>query len=384
MTTTNNNSIWDEWEAVYQEQESRKSIFELHWAGYTAYRQAQYDSAVSFFTEAAELARQQEDTEAQAQNLYWEGESHYLNNALNLSLARFLQADQLNALDSKLLFQNLYRIVSVAAAMPISLHELYQLMRKLEPYKGGQQIGGSKSLVLYLEGLVLSRQGRYSDALAKSQEAFSSRVHQVPSYDDKFYFSNLVISYRLAGQYSQARSILAQWGSEATYNFADEKSWILKENAILLYWEGQLDAAWDMLLYCLAEESYICRAGKEIDTLVWLIRVGTELGHFHIVSSLIHDILRFRHRESLFDQFSCYISVARYCCLYSIQSNHYNMDIKRIRRHARFWLNRSSAVAEKLDALLETGKYKNDVLELYGKFSSECGDFGPPKHINGC
>ena len=362
--------IWDQWNEARRQQESRKSVQELHNDAYRAYRQDQNELAASLFAQAAEQARQQGDTAAQAENLYWEGDTLYLDDHLAKALKLFLEADSLNALDAIDGFSNLLNIVKVAKKLPLPIAEQRKLLEKLEPYKGSQQIGGSKSMVLNLESNLMSNCSMDSESLAKSQEAFASRVSQAPMYDDMNYFEDLVANYRIAGQYTEARSILQQWKAEATYDFANEKSRILKAEARILYAEGHLGAAWDMVQQVYAEERYIQRAGKNTGTMSLMILIGSKLGHFDQIRPLVLRMLRFRHSESLHTRYSCYLSVARYCCRVCIHGEMSAKDAARMHRHARFWLQHAETTARQLDQLLECDwrtKQIQSLRDLYSK-----------------
>lgn len=361
---------WDQWNEVQTQRESRKSVRELHNDAYRAYQQNQYELAASLFAQAAELARQQGDPAAQAENLYWEGDTLRLDRHLKQALARLLEADSLHALDATDCFANLLSIVSVARTLPLPLSELGNLFAKLEPYKGHQQLGGSKSMVLIAESYLLSYCGKDGEALAKSQEAFACRGSRAPKYNDKAYFDDLVDCYRLTGQYREARTVLRQWKAEATYDFADEKSWILRAEARLLHSEGHTQAAWDTIQRTYAEERYIQRAGKNPVTLRWMIQIGSEAGHLEQVRPLIRRMLRFRHSESLHTRYSCHLSVARYCCHACIRGGMTPEDTARMHRHARFWLRQADATARNLDHLLECDWRTKEVQKLRELYSS--------------
>lgn len=364
---------WDQWEKIRQRRESQKSIQDLHTDAYRAYRQDQHELAASLFAQAVELARQQSNTVAQATNLHWEGEAFYQDNHLAKALKLFLDADSLNALDANDSFLNLHRIIDVARELPLPLVEQRKLTEKLEPYKGIRQIGGSKSIVLYTESALLSTCDRCSESLAKSQEAFASRVSQSPMYDDMVYFEDLVTSYRMVGQYAEARNILQQWRVEATYDFANEKSRILKAEAMILYAEGHPEAAWDMMQQVYAEERYIQRAGKNTDTMSLMILIGSKLGHFDQIRPLVLRMLRFRHSESLHTQYSCYLSVARYCCHVCIHSRLSNKDAAKMHRHTRFWLGQVAEIAQKLDQLLECNWRTKQITDLRNLYNEVAG-----------
>lgn len=355
---------WDQWEKVRKERESRKSVWELNDDGYRAYRQNQYELAASLFAEAAELARQQGDTAAQAENLYWEGDTLSQDGHLKKALARLLEADSLQALDSIDQFRNLLNIVSVGRDLPLPLAEQQELLAKLEPYKGSRQIGGSRSMVLNAESFFFYDRGMYAESLARAQEAFAARVERMPFYDNKVYFANLVDSYCLVGQYEQARQILRQWQAEANYNFADEKAQILMEEAKLLYSEGSPEAAWDMIQQVYAEERYIQRAGKNSVTLLWMIRIGSELGYFEQIRPMVLQMLRFRRSESLHTRYDCYLTLARYCCHICIRGGMTSEEETRMHRHARFWLRQAEEAARTLDQLLECRWRTEEVQEL--------------------
>ena len=366
---TQQTQIWDHWNEAQRQQESRKSVRELHNDAYRAYRQDQYELAASLFAQAAELARQQGDTAAQAKNLRWEGDALYLDDHLAKALKLFLDADFLNALDTIDSFRNLLNIVKVAKEIPSPLAEQRKLLEKLEPYKGSRQIGGSKSMVLNVESDLLSDCGKDSESLAKSQEAFASRVSQSPMYNDMVYFEDLVTSYRIASQYAEARNILQQWKTEATYVFAGEKSRILKAEARILSAEGHTEAAWDLMQQVYAEERYIQRAGKNTSTMSLMILIGSKLGHFDQIRPLVLRMLRFRHSESLHTRYSCYLSVARYCCRVCIHGGMSDEDAARMHRHARFWLQRAETTARQLDQLLECDWHTKQIQSLRDLYS---------------
>lgn len=106
--------------------------------GYSADKGADYIYAAEQFHAASELARQQSNKEEQCKNLAWEAD-------------------------------NLVHLLETSRKLSLPFAELKKLMEKLEPYKTVQEIGGSKSIVLYWEAQLLSDQGDNHTALLRMQ-----------------------------------------------------------------------------------------------------------------------------------------------------------------------------------------------------------------------
>ena len=368
MATTNNVPHWKTLEL----RKTPKSVRQLNWEAYHAYKQDQNATAAALFLEAAELARQQGDTAAQAENLSWAGESFLVDGQLKKALLQVSQADRLKALNPTDHFYNLFSICDIANKLPLSLVEQQKLLEKLAPYKGNRQIGGSKSMVLLLERAILSDSGQNSEALAKSQEAFAVRSADIPRYEDFVLFMQLISAYVATRQFKEAREILQQWKDTKTSGFSEEKYRILESEADILKNEKYLEAAWDMMQKVYAEQRYIGIAGKDSGTLFSLISIGSELGYFEQILPYVRQILTFRHNESLFIKRKCYLSVARYCCHACISRKLSTADAKRMHRHARFWLSQAEVISKKLDLLLETTKYTIEYKKLLDKYNSSC------------
>lgn len=368
MATTNNVPHWKKLEL----RKTPKSVRQLNREAYHAYQQDQNATAAALFSEAAELARQQGDTAAQAENLSWAGESFLVDGRLKKALLQMTLADQLKALNPINHFYNLISICVIANQLPLPLAEQQKLLGKLASYKGSGQIGGSKSMVIVTEGVLYSNCGLNFEALAKKQEAFVVRSSDVPRYEDFVFFEQLISAYVATGQFKEAREILRQWKDTKTSDFSTEKHRILESEAGILEDEEHLEAAWDMMQKAYAEQRYIGSAGKDSGTLCSLIRIGSKLGYFEQILPYVRQILTFRHSESLFEKRSCYLSVAQYCCHTCISRKLSPADAKRMHRHARFWLSQAEVSSQKLDLLLETTKYTIEYKKLLDKYNSSC------------
>lgn len=368
MATTNNVPHWKKLEP----RKTPQSVQKLHWEAYRAYKQDQCATAAALFSEAAELARQQGDTAAQAENLSWAGESFLVDGQLKKALLQLSLAGRLKALNPTDYFYNLISICDIAHKLPLPLADQQKLLEKLAPYKGNRQIGGSKSMVLLAEVDLLSDCDQNSEALAKSQEAFAVRSSDAPTYEDFILFEQLISAYVATGQFEEAREILRQWKDTKTSVFSMEKHCVLESEADILKNENHLEAAWDMMQKVYAEQRYIGSAGKNSGTLFSLISIGSELGYFEQILPFVRQILAFRHNESLFDKRRCYLSVAWYCCHACISRKLSTADAKRMHRHARFWLSQAEVISKKLDLLLETTKYTIEYKKLLDKYNSSC------------
>lgn len=366
----NDHTQWDKWNEVQKRRQSKKSISELSNAGYTAYRQSRYDTAARLFAQAVELAKQQHSLADQCNNLNWEGECYYQDKQLKKALTCFLQAEKLNGLDGVHHFYNLVSLVCVALSIPLPIHECKDMLEKLTSYKTAQQIGGSKSMVLYCEYDLLSSRGMDDEALEKIQEAFESRVDSAPFYNDILYFSKLVNAYRISNHMPEAWSMLRRWRVEGSIYMADVKAKQLKEEAKLFYTERNYNAAWDFLQRCYSEERYISRAGKNVGTLYWLIQVGTELGYFKQLRPYVQYLFQFRHSESGFTRYICYRSIAIYFCKQHIWGQQLPHNLDKVRRHAEFWLTRAERAAQELDGLLECNWRTQSIKRMRSEFEA--------------
>lgn len=333
--------------------QKQKSVDELNNDGYQLYCQCHYGQAAILFSQAASLAKQEGNLSAQCANLHWEGHCYYQDDRLKKALTCFLQAEQLEGLDSVHQFYNLIDLFHVAIRLRLPQTEIQSILDKLIPYKNAQQIGGSKSMVLAAEYTFLSLCDKNAEALAKAQEAFASRIDQSPSYSDNVYFQDLITTYRLNGQIPDAWTALHRWREEGNTKFADTKRKQLMEELKLYYYEDKLDDAWDTLQHIKAEEQYLGRSGMYIGTLNWEISIGTKTGRLEQVKPALGMIFKkYRNSENLANRYMCYKAFALYCCASCRVAPQENRE--RMERHAEFWLTKAEQIAEHLDGLLQT------------------------------
>lgn len=185
-----------------------------------------------------------------------------------------------------------------------------------------------------------------------------SLVKEAPYYNDNGYFQRLTNAYRVNGRFSDAWDTLRRWRAEGSLKFARAKSRQLREEGKLLYTEGKISDAWDTLLQCYQEERIIGRAGQEIATLRWLIRVGAELERFNDIPLYLGKILRFRNSDSMFYRFYCQEAWARYFLALCASGTLTAAELTQARRHVSFWLEGrgdcpgARTLARELDNLL--------------------------------
>lgn len=358
----NNQHQWQVWAAAEKEKRRQKSVKELYDRGYSAYKAADYVYAAEQFHAAADLARQQGNKEEQCKNLAWEADCFLMATQYKKALSLMLSAEEIGALDPVHRFYNLVHLLKVSKSLSLPLTELKKLMEKLEPYKTVQEIGSSKSMVLYWEAELLSDQGDHHTALLRMQEALACQQANSPRYVDSVYYRELVNYYRITNQLPEARQTLRRWKETSSFDFADEKAEQILADGQLSYNEGNLDEAWDAFQCAYAEERYIGLAGKRISTLLWLIKAGSHTGRFFEVRPYLRDLLSFRHSESAFFRYSCCFYFTLYYCslLSAIQKSRlecphnpraYPCELIAARNRAERWLNRAESYGDELDSL---------------------------------
>lgn len=371
----NNQKQWQVWTAVENERRKQKSIKELYDQGYSAFKGADYIYAAEQFHAASELARQQSNKEEQCKNLAWEADCFLMALQYKKALSVMLLAEEIGALDSVHRFYNLVHLLETSKSLSLPFAELKKLMEKLEPYKTVQEIGGSKSMVLYWEAKLLGDQGDNHTALLRMQEAMACQQAGSPRYIDGTYYRELINYYRLTGRLSEARQTLVRWKEAANGDFADEKVNQILADGQLSYSEGNLDAAWDAFQCAYAEERYIGLAGKRINTLIWLIETGAQTGRFFEVRPYLRALFAFRHSESGFTRFSCcyYFFEYYYLLLRTIQrfrlecqdnTTAYPCDLIAARNRAERWLDRAESYGNELDSLQNVNWRKNKIKKM--------------------
>ena len=360
--TDKNQKQWHEWTAVENGKKRQKSIEELHDQGYSAYKGADYIYAAELFHAASELARQQSNKEEQCKNLAWEAGCFLFTHQYKKALSVMLLAEEIGGLDPVHRFSNLVHLLEVSKNLSLPIAELKKLMEKLEPYKTVQEIGGSKSMVLYWEAKLLDSQGDNHTALLRMQEALACQQAGSPSYYDGTYYGALIDYYRLTGRMSEARQTMARWKEAAKGDFIDEKLNQILTDGQLSFSEGNLDAAWDTFQCAYAEERYIGLAGKRIATLIWLVETGAQTGRFFEVRPYLWDLFAFRHSESAFLRYSCcyYFFDYYYLMMKAIQRfrlecqdqpTDFPCDLIVARNRAEQWLDRAESYGKELDSL---------------------------------
>ncbi len=371
----NNQHQWQVWAAAEKEKRRQKSVKELYDRGYSAYKAADYVYAAEQFHAAADLARQQSNKEEECKNLAWEADCFLSAYQYKKAFSLMLSAEEIGALDPVHRFYNLVHILNVSRHLSLPLTELKKLMEKLEPYKTVQEIGGSKSMVLYWEATLLRDQGDHHTALLRMQEALACQQAGSPRYINSVYYKELVYYYRINNQLQEARQTLRRWKETSSFNFADEKAEQILADGQLSYHEGNLDEAWDFFQCAYAEERYIGLAGKHISTLIWLIRVGFLTGRFFEVRPYLRDLLSFRHSESVFFRYSCcfYFSQYYYLLLKAIQQSRseyldnpivYPCELIAARNRAERWLNRAESYGDELDSLQTVSWRKKQIQKI--------------------
>ncbi len=172
-----NQQQWQIWTAVENEKRQQKSIKELYDRGYSAYKGADYLYAAEQFHAASELARQQSNKVEQCKNLTWEADCISMAHQYKKALRVMLLAEEIGELDPVHRFYNLVHILETGRNLSLPYAELKKLMEKLESYKNVQEIGGSKSIVLYWETRLLNGQGDNHTAILRMQEAIACQRH---------------------------------------------------------------------------------------------------------------------------------------------------------------------------------------------------------------
>ena len=187
-----NRNQWDAWLGAEDARSHRKSARELWSEGYDYYKQADYRRAAERFHQAPEPAEKQRDVDGQCENLDWEGECWRQIGKMKLALERFLRAEALGGGDAGNRFRIVQDLFLVANVLPLPRAKQEELLKKLAPYKGSGQIGGSKSTVLDDERRLLENRGDWRGALDRAQEAFASQVKRYPNLNDRAYYHELI------------------------------------------------------------------------------------------------------------------------------------------------------------------------------------------------
>lgn len=343
---------WKQLDEAEVRKQKQKSVDELDHDGYQLYCQCRYGQAAAFFAQASLLAKREGNLSAQCEELNWEGYCYYKDNKLKKALTCFLQAEQIGNLDATYRFYNLENLFYVAMRLYMPQAKICSVLDELIPYKGSQQIGGSKSMVLKAEYTFFSSCGRHAEALAKAQEAFASQIDKSPRYNNSVYFQDLVTAYRLNGQIPDAWAVLRRWRREGSNKFANTKRKQLMAELRLYYDEDKLDDAWDTLQHIKAEEQYLGRAGMYVDTLEWEILIVTKTGRMEQVKPALGILFKkYRNSEDPDDRYMCYKAFAHYCCASCRIVPPENRE--RMERHAKFWLKKAEQKAEHLDGLMQ-------------------------------
>lgn len=370
-----NQKQWQAWTAAEDEKIKQKSIKELYDQGYSAFKRADYIYAAEQFHAASELARQQSNKEEQCKNLAWEADCFLMGYQYKKALSVMLLAEEIGGLDPVHRFYNLVHLLETSKYLSLPLVELKKLMEKLEPYKNVQEIGGSKSMVLYWEAALLNDQGDNHTALLRMQEAMACQQTGSPRYYDGAYYRELINYYRLTGRLSEARQTLVRWKEAVNGDFADEKSNQILADGQLSYSEGNLDAAWDAFQCAYAEERYVGLAGKRINTLCWLVDTGAQTGRFFEVFPYLRDLFAFRHSESAFLRYSCcyhffnyyYLmlkAIQRFRLEYQDNPTAYPCNLIVARHRVEQWLNRAEYYGNELDSLQNVSWRKSNIKKM--------------------
>ena len=370
-----NRKRWDAWREAEDARSRRKSVQELHSEGYEYCKQSDWGRAAERFHQAAELAEKQGDVNGQCENLFWESVCWHETDKLKLALERLLWADALGGGDAGVRFSIVDFLFTVANTFPLPYEKQEELLKKLAPYKGSGQIGGSKSTVLDDERRLLAHRGDWRGALDRAQETFVSQVDRYPKINDSTYYRALVNAYRENGLLPEAWKTLRDWRAHGSTRFANVKSWQFRAEAQLLYAEGRLGAAWDAIRRCQAEERYLNIHGQDVVTLKWLIRIGADAGRLNDACASLPSLFRFHNAESLYDQYDCFYWFAYYYAALAARlracggaSGRYDTQEIAASRAAR-WYRRAVRVGRELDALLETDVKQTQLDELRRKLS---------------
>lgn len=372
-----NRKDWDAWREAEDARSRRKSVSELFSEGYEYYKQVDFRRAAERFCQAAELAEDQGDLDGQCENLRWEGHCWYWLGKLKLALERLLRAEALGGGDAGVRFRIVHDLFRVANLLPLPRAQQEELLKKLAPYKGSGQIGGSKSMVLWAEMKLLQDCGDWRGALDRAQEAFASQVDRYPALDDSAYYLALTRCYRENGLLPEARNTLRDWRAHGSTRFTDTKSRQFRAEAQILYAEGRLGAAWDAVRRCQAEERYLHIHGQTgaTETLTWLIRIAVDTGRLNEAREALPLLFRFHNAESLFMQYECFYWFAYYYAGLAARLraggsgvSRYDTPETATARAAR-WYSRARRVGRELDSLLKTDVKRKDLDKLRTKLA---------------
>lgn len=381
---SDNRTQWDAWRKAEDARSHRKSVSELNDEGYNYYKQSDFRRAAERFRQAAALAGAQGDVDSQCDNLQLEGHCLYHLDRLKAALERLLRADALGGGDAGARFWIVDDLCSVANELPLPRAKQEELLKKLAPYKGTGQIGGSKSAVLNQERALFANRGDWPRALARAQEAFASQADRYPALDDSVYYWSLVRAYRENGLLREAWNTLRDWRARGSTVHAKTKSEQFRAEAQLLYAEGRPDEAWDAIRRCQAEERYLNIHGQiKPETLTWLIRIAVDTGRFSEARACLSPLFRF-HRcgtmpdetdardGSLYYRFDCFYWFAYYYAGLSAAGGgtdrRYDTPELARARAAR-WYRRAERVGRELDDLLETDVKRKELEILRAKLA---------------
>lgn len=355
-----------------EEAARRKRIVELNEEGYDFYQRADFHNALDRFHQAAELAEELGDLDWQCENLFWEGHCWERLDKLKVALDRLLQVEELGGGGSGVRFWIVEQMFEIASELPLTREKQANLLKKLEPYKGIRQIGGSKSVVLNCERRFFLDCGDKRGALYRAQETFDNRVDKYPSMNDSAYYRALAEAYRENNRLPEAWRILRDWRANGSTKFAKTKAKQFRTEAQLLYTEGRLDEAWEAILTCQIEERFLGIYGQSPITLRWMVRIGTDAGKLDEARPVLPLLYRFRDSDSLYEQYDChyyhawyYAGLASYL-LTGAGGERYGTAAEAL-KHAERWFRRAEDIGRELDELMETDVKRKALDELRAK-----------------
>lgn len=370
-----NRKQWNAWREVEKTRTRRKSAVKLHNEGIAFYEQSDFRRAIDRFHEAAELAEEQGDVDGQCRELQWEGHCWRWLGKLKTALERLLRAESLGGGDAGNRFWIWDELFLVANLLPLPLAKQEELLKKLAPYKGFGQIGGSKSTVLNREMMLLQDRGDWRGALDRAQEAFACQVDKYPSLYESVYYRDLIFCYRKNGLLLEARKTLQDWRAHGSTEHTMTKSLQFRAEAQILYADGRLGAEWDAIRRCQVEERYLKTHGttKETETLTWLIRIAADSGCLREAREALPTLFRFHNAESLYRQYDCFYWFAYYYAALwrhlrggGVSASRYETP-EIARKRAEQWYARAERVGRELDSLLETDVKRKELDALREK-----------------
>lgn len=359
--------IWKTLDDAAARRQKQTSIDELTDEADQLYCQCHYGQAAALFSQAVSLAEKKGDLSAQCENLFWEGACYTQDHLLKKALICFMKAEQLKGLDAVTQFCNLNALCTTAMELRLPEADIKFFLNQLSPYKDALQFGGSKSMVLRAECRFFILCGKFTEALAKAQEAVASRVDEEPMYDDCVYFQDLVTAYYINGQIPEAWAALRRWRIEGSSEYAIVKHEQLKAELTLFISEYKLDDAWDVLQRLKAEEQYLSRTGMHFETLDYEVLIGTKTGRFEQAKSALSVFFyKYRNSDDPSGRYFCYKAFARYYCAYCHLVPQENRE--RTKRHAEFCLVKAEQMAERLDNLIQAAFWTKDIQYVREEF----------------